>query len=217
VAPTPGRIDTLKCSEAQGQCVFGCGGPKPSKHKRGGRKPNGRAGYLGGGKGHGSIGSGVRLTVDARVRTLSRSNALKSQALACRKLLQVTWSEPPVPRRANRALRPVSGCDRSLGLDPTPVGAMTELMSKMAVRVARGADGEASGEQEVVRCSRKQGRRYSSSLLERCPSWPKRQESIGRREASLLAEWEKLRRPLPNPKGGCGVKQSHEVQAGSIR
>jgi hypothetical protein len=184
---------------------------------RGGQSPNGRAGNLGEGEGHGSIGSRGRLTADTRVRTLSRSNALKSQALACRKLFQVAFCESPAPRRANRALRPVSGFDRSLGLAPTPVGAKAELMWKLAVRVARGADEEASDEHKVVGCSRKQGRRSHSSSLGRGRSWPKRQESIGRREASRLTEWEKLRRPLPNPKGGCGAKQSHDVQAGSSR
>jgi hypothetical protein len=65
-----------------------------SKHRRGGRKPNGRAGEPRRGKGQESIGSGAYLTVDGRKRTLGRSKALKSQALACRKQLQTTFREP---------------------------------------------------------------------------------------------------------------------------
>jgi hypothetical protein len=40
VAPRSGRIDTLKCREATRQRVFGRSGSRPSKHMRGGRKPN---------------------------------------------------------------------------------------------------------------------------------------------------------------------------------
>jgi hypothetical protein len=52
---------------------------------------------LGGGEGQESIGSAVRLTAHNRVRTLSRSKALKSQALACRRRLQATFREPDAP------------------------------------------------------------------------------------------------------------------------
>jgi hypothetical protein len=41
VAPKPSRIDTLKCRESTGQSVFGRRAAWPSKHMRGGRKPNG--------------------------------------------------------------------------------------------------------------------------------------------------------------------------------
>jgi hypothetical protein len=41
VAPRPSRIDTLKCREAKRRRVFGRRGSRPSKHMRGGRKPNG--------------------------------------------------------------------------------------------------------------------------------------------------------------------------------
>jgi hypothetical protein len=44
VAPRFGRIDTLKCRRATSQNVFGRGGFWPSKHMRGGRKPNDRIG-----------------------------------------------------------------------------------------------------------------------------------------------------------------------------
>jgi hypothetical protein len=44
-----------------------------------------------------------------------------------------------------------------------------------------------------------------------------RHEGNGRREAHRLVEWEKLWRPSRNPKGGSGVKQSPEAQAGSNR
>jgi hypothetical protein len=41
VAPRPSRIDTLKCRDSTGQRVFGRRETWPSKHMRGGRKPNG--------------------------------------------------------------------------------------------------------------------------------------------------------------------------------
>jgi hypothetical protein len=57
-------------------------------------------GYLVGGEGQESIGSAVYLTGHDRVRTLSRSKALKSQALACRRLLLPAFREPNAPFRA---------------------------------------------------------------------------------------------------------------------
>jgi hypothetical protein len=41
VAPRPSRIDTLKCRDSTWQRVFGRRAAWPSKHMRGGRKPNG--------------------------------------------------------------------------------------------------------------------------------------------------------------------------------
>jgi hypothetical protein len=68
---------------------------------------------LGGGKGQESIGSAVRLTAHNRVRTLSRSKALKSQALACRRRLHATFRGPSAPKRAHvliprRRLKPLA-------------------------------------------------------------------------------------------------------------
>jgi hypothetical protein len=90
---------------------------------------------LEGEKGHESIGSSNRLTAEVRVRTLGRSKALKSQALACPTLLQTAFREPYAPRCAHRTLPPVSGSGRSLELEPTSVGTMNELMPKLPDRV----------------------------------------------------------------------------------
>jgi hypothetical protein len=42
-APKPDRIDTLKCRNAISRSTMRCVGWRPSKHMRGGRKPNGQA------------------------------------------------------------------------------------------------------------------------------------------------------------------------------
>jgi hypothetical protein len=44
VAPKPDRIDTLKRRKTEGERIFGYRRPRRSKRKRGGRKPNDRAG-----------------------------------------------------------------------------------------------------------------------------------------------------------------------------
>jgi hypothetical protein len=77
-----------------------------------------------------------RLTARLRVRTLGRSNALKSQALACPRALEETFREPVAPSWAFRAHPPwASSAARSF---PRHFGgAGFGLMLKLTFGVAR--------------------------------------------------------------------------------
>jgi hypothetical protein len=77
-----------------------------------------------------------RLTARRRERTLGRSKALKSQALACPRALQTAFREPVAPSWALRAHPPLAGSAartfaRHLG------GAWIGLMLKLTIGVVR--------------------------------------------------------------------------------
>jgi hypothetical protein len=87
-------------------------------------------------EGQESIGSIARSTARPRVRTLGRSNALKSQALACGRALSTAFREPVAPSWALRVYPPLAAtAARSL---PRCFGtAARELMLEPTIGVTR--------------------------------------------------------------------------------
>jgi hypothetical protein len=82
-APRSGRIETLERSEPLPLAFeFNDAAEQALEGWASAQRPG--SGHLGEEKGQESIGSAARLTAASRVRTLSRSKALKSQAQACR-------------------------------------------------------------------------------------------------------------------------------------
>jgi hypothetical protein len=160
-----------------------------------GASPTAKREHLGGGEGQESIGSSGCLTAEARVRTLGRSKALKSQALACSEAAPDGQSRTVRPRRAHRVQRPVSGFGRSLvvellrwfddradaetGCPGRPVG------HRGSERGERGQEGavEGRGGSSSRACSARaeasrNGKRATG--IERCHGWPSGKSSEGR-------------------------------------
>jgi hypothetical protein len=121
-----------------------------------GASPTAEPADLGGAKGQESIGSIARLTARTRVRTLGRSNALKSQAQACGRALPPIFREPVALSWALRVDPPLAAsAARSL---PRHFGGVAnELMLEHIIGVTRANISVSSGEREADRSIRKRG------------------------------------------------------------
>jgi hypothetical protein len=157
----------------------------------------------------------TRLTVRRRVRTLGRSKALKSQALACPRALQTAFREPMDPSWAFRAHPPLaSSAARSFAHH---FGGVLDLLmlnqpSGLHGQTARGFRGTKSREGHS-----KAGGKAELELARAEPK-PAATAREQRAPRGVTADREgKALKATTNPMGGCGAKQSHKARAGSNR
>jgi hypothetical protein len=157
-----------------------------------------------------------RLTARFRVRTLGRSKALKSQALACPRALQTAFREPVAPGWAYRA-HPPSASSAARSFAHHFGGAWFGLMLKLTFGAVR------TNSSEVFRGTKSregQSRAGAKAELELARAKPAQAETTGEQRAprGVTADREgKALKATKNPMGGCGAKQSHKARAGLNR
>jgi hypothetical protein len=216
VAPRSNRIDTLKCGKAPGRSFFGSRGSRPSKHMRGGRKPNDSIGTPRRGKRSGEQRL-PRPFNRERSSTDSQPEQRSEVVGSCLpKAAPTDLSQTRMRRCARSVLTPLRRSRPLAGFSIHFGGPRPRMMPGFFVGVARASTAvflRRVGGRERAALGRSNGRARGNSSDARAGQNDRRAAGTERWNGWLRGKSSEGQ----NPKGGCGAKQSHEARAGSNR